>query len=176
MRYKWLLSVLLLFQVTAAMAAEIKIDWEYKGIPPGMKIYDLKSPVKLWTTESVKDESKLPFAKEIPDSTFKLEPGKVKRFALGYKNTTDKTLYFFAAPHSVEPPENSLGFKFKCLCVNHAYQVAPGETWYRIVEYKLSRVYGQNKMTVKHNLIGIDSKQATSINSAPPVDAEGHQM
>ena len=156
--------------------ASVKILWDYKDFPPEMKIYEVKGKQQLWKTEAVKDDKLLPFEKEIEGGTFSLKPGQVKRFALGYKNTTDKTIYFFAAPHVAEPPENSLGFKFKCLCVNHAYQLKPGETWYRIVEFRLSKVFSEKQLAVRHTLIGINQEKAESINSAPPVDSNQHEM
>jgi hypothetical protein len=163
-------------QSRTGSSASVQILWDYKDIPAGMKIYEVKGKAKLWKTESVKLESELPLAKEIPDATFSLPAGRSKRFALVYKNTTDKTQHFFAAPHSAEPPENSLGFKFKCLCVNHAYKVGPGETWYRIVEFKLSPAFSDKQLSVRHTLIGVSSEKAEAINSAPPVDANSHEM
>ncbi len=153
---------------------KVQILWDYKEIPDGMKIYEIKGKQILWKTEATSDLAKLPFEKEIADSTLILKPGQTKKFALGYKNNTDKPLYFFAAPHSAEPPENSLGFKFKCLCINHAYHLKPGETWYRIVEFKLSKAFTDKQLGVKHILIGINQGKAEKINSAPPVDAAGH--
>jgi hypothetical protein len=161
-------------QTQDSSRVQVKILWDYKDLPVGMKIYELKGKPPLWTTDSVKDEHQLPFGKEIEDSTFLLKPGLAKRFALGYKNTTDKPIYFFAAPHAAEPPENSLGFKFKCLCINHAYHLEPGETWYRIVEFKLSKVFSANQIALKHTLISISPEKAKSINSTPPIDSHFH--
>lgn len=180
---KFLFCVVLLVSPFAGSAesgdsskVRVKILWDYKDIPEGMKIYEVKGKTQLWKTEAVSDEKILPFEKQIEDSTLSLRPGQAKKFALGYKNTTDKPIYFFAAPHSAEPPENSLGFKFKCLCVNHAYHLKPGETWYRIVEFRLSKVFSDKQLAVKHVLIGISQEKAETINSAPPVDTNQHEM
>jgi hypothetical protein len=172
---KYLISFCILLLCARAHAVAVKIEWDYKDVPPGIKIHTLKGNPKLWKTESLKQTSQLPIKDEIKDATLQLDPGDVRRFALVYTNTGEKPLYFFAAPHSAEPAENSLGFKFKCLCVNHAYKVAPGETWYRIVEFKLAPKFVGDKLTLKHQLIGIGKDRADDMNSAPPMDG-AHEM
>jgi hypothetical protein len=48
-----------------------------------------------------------------------------------------------------------LGFKFKCLCVNHAFTVPKGEVWYRVVEIRLAPDFLGDSLSLTHNLIGI---------------------
>src|SRR2546426_12715192 len=97
----------------------VKITWEYKDLPPNMKIYQPPrgAILKLWETSVVKDHKDLPVSNEISDSVLKLRRGTNKTFVLVYKNDTRQPIYFFAAPHQVAPPEYSLGFKLKCLCI-----------------------------------------------------------
>ncbi|EMN38183.1 hypothetical protein LEP1GSC085_2337 [Leptospira interrogans str. L0996] len=52
------------------------------------------------------------------------------------RNTT-KEDFIFWAPHSMLPAEGSLGFKFKCLCVNHAFYIPSNEIWYRVIELRI---------------------------------------
>jgi len=47
----------------------------------------------------------------------------------------------------------------ECLCINHAYTVAPGETWYRVVELRLDKYIEADSVDIKHMLIGIDSER-----------------
>ena len=65
-------------------------------------------------------------------------------------------MYFFAAPHVVEPAEYSLGFKFKCLCINHAFSIGPKETWYRVVELRVSKDVVGDNLNITHTIVGID--------------------
>jgi cytochrome c oxidase assembly protein Cox11 len=105
----------------------------------------------------------------MPSTTLTLEPGQDRRFVLVVQNTGDQPLYFFAAPHVVQPPDQALGFKFKCLCVNRAYIVGPHETWYRVVEFRLSPDFAGQQLTVMHTIIGIDKKRADAFSKDPVI-------
>lgn len=113
----------------------------------------------LWTTGSIPEGKRTPFGELIPDSQIVLKPGSKKQFVLVMKNPTNDPVYFFAAPHSALPVEHSFGFKFKCLCVNHAFSVPPKETWYRVVEIRLSSDYLGDHLNLTHNLIGITKER-----------------
>lgn len=145
----------------------VKILWDYKGFPGPMAIHEVKGKPRLWSTRSVPSLQSTPVGKAIDSSAFPLRPGHRKRFALVFRNDSDSAIYFFAAPHTVHPIEHSLGFKFKCLCINHAFLVGPKETWYRIVDFHLSRDFVGNDLTVNHTLIGIDSLRAIPFSKEP---------
>lgn len=159
--WRWIIPAAL-FAVAAHAANPVKVSigWEYKDVAAKVELYEPKNFVRLWETRSVKSAGELPIAGKIEGSTFRLAPGERKRFVLVMRNDTDKPLYFFAAPHQVLPVEHSLGFKFKCLCVNHAFIVGPKETWYRVVELQMSDGFVGNELAITHALIGIDEKRA----------------
>ncbi|MEI1278437.1 hypothetical protein V6Z05_08940 [Leptospira venezuelensis] len=140
----------------------VRIEWIYKGLPGEMQIYELASqrPLQLWDTNTVSDLSKAPVSNLIEDSKLVLGSGETRKFALVYKNETKETLYFFAAPHSVNPPEFGFGFKFKCLCVNHLFQVGPGSVWYRIVEIRTMPNWASDPFQITHTLVRVDPSQA----------------
>jgi|SRR3989442_1381351 len=148
----------------------VKITWEYKDLPPNMKIYQPPrgAILKLWETSVVKDHKDLPVSNEISDSVLKLRRGTNKTFVLVYKNDTRQPIYFFAAPHQVAPPEYSLGFKLKCLCINQAFQVGPGEIWYRVVELQISKNLVGDAVGISHTLIGISKERLGKFNSQTP--------
>ena len=135
-----------------------RLDWQYQGLPAAMKVYELKAgpEPKLWQTATVKDRASLPVGKEIDKGEIRLEKGSAKRFVLVYANPENRPVYFFATPHHAEPAEFSLGFKFKCLCIDHAYAVPPREFWYRIVELRTSRDMRGDRIALTHTLVGID--------------------
>lgn len=140
----------------------VHVDWVYKGLPGKMELYELAAqrPVQLWDTNSVADTNLLPISSKISKSSLFLSAGETRKFALVYKNETKEKLYFFAAPHSVDPPEYGFGFKFKCLCVNHLFQVDPGYTWYRIVEIRTMPSWASDEFRITHTLVRVDPSQA----------------
>ena len=153
----------------AALAkGEVKINirWEYMDFPLKIEARLLNGKARLWETTSVADAFEAPIGDTIKDSSFSLKPGEALRFVLVVTNPTDKDAYFFAGPHAVTPIEHSLGFKFKCLCVNSSFLVKAGETWYRVVEFRLSQDFVGNEITVTHTIVGIDKERAEAFGSA----------
>ncbi len=162
---------------TKADKVSIQINWEYSQIPLKMEIREPSGSqsLALWTTGSVASGKTAPFGKEIPESMLVLKPGSKKQFLLVMKNETDSPVYFFAAPHQAQPVEHSFGFKFKCLCVNHAFTVPPKETWYRVVELRLAPDYLGDQLKITHNIIGI-TKQRMSEFEHSAHQAMPHEM
>ncbi|MFO1518282.1 MAG: hypothetical protein U1F57_01245 [bacterium] len=163
---------------SAGGPVSVKIAWDYKDVPAPMKIYELSTTkhAELWDTGTGGKLEDLPVSKEIADSNLSLSPGSKKMFVLVLKNTTAQPLYFFAAPHVVNPPELSLGFKFKCLCINHVYQVAPGQYWYRVVELNMDPSYVGNAVEIKHTLIKVDEARAKNPPKLDVHPSMGHEM
>lgn len=126
-----------------------------------MELYEGASqrPVDLWATGSVKSLAEAPVSSRIVGNDLYLKPGSKKKFVLVVKNTTDQDFYFFAAPHSMEPAEGSLGFKFKCLCINHAFYIPPGEIWYRVVELRTGAEAMVKELKIAHTLVGMDEER-----------------
>ncbi|AKH76962.1 LIC11469 family lipoprotein adhesin Lsa20 [Leptospira interrogans] len=137
---------------------QVQILWEKKNFPLEMELYEgaAQRPVDLWATGSVKDLSEAPVSSKIEGSEFYLKPGSKKKFVLIVRNTTKKDFYFFAAPHSMLPAEGSLGFKFKCLCVNHAFYIPSNEIWYRVIELRIGTEALSKGLKISHTLVGMD--------------------
>lgn len=172
MRMGWIGAVLVaLVPITAESASPVKVNiaWEYKDFSEKIEIRETKGKPRLWETKSINLSPQAPLGDKIGNSAFVLEPGQAKRFALVVRNESDKPIFFFAAPHGVHPVEHSLGFKFKCLCINHAFSVGPKETWYRIVEFTLSKQFVGSELTVTHSIIGIDKDRAGAFSMAPAI-------
>lgn len=144
-----------------ANKVNIEVKWEYTSLPLQMEIREPSGAqsLALWTTGSVPEGKRAPFGDPIPNGQLVLKPGSKKQFLLVMQNPTDSPVYFFAAPHSALPVEHSFGFKFKCLCVNHAFSVPPRETWYRVVEIRLAPDFLGDTLTLTHNLIGISRER-----------------
>lgn len=140
--------------------AKIAIQWEYHNFPLRIALYETKGVAPLWETRSVPSLAAAPVGARIENPVFMIAPGQARRFVLVARNDTDQKLYFFAAPHVVQPPEQAVGFKFKCLCVNRVYTVGPHETWFRVVEFRVSSGFAWDSLTVMHSVTGIDEKTA----------------
>lgn len=147
----------------AGMASEVRVqvDWKYQNVPAEVKLYEVAEgqKVRMWTTKTVQSLKDAPLGKEIAGGSLSVAKGSQKKFIMVAENKTDRPIYFFAAPHGVEPVQNALGFKFKCLCINYAYEIGSGEVWYRVVLLKVSRDYQGDAMTITHTLVGIDSQR-----------------
>ena len=138
----------------------IKIGWNYKNATFEMKTYTVKDSAVVWATNNVLKLEGTPVLSIIPDSKLLMSPNRRMKFALVAHNPTSKPIYFFAAPHTALPSEHSLGFKFKCLCMNHAFKIEPKSYWYRIVEFRLSPSYDGTNLQVTHDIIGINAETA----------------
>ncbi len=164
MYFKFLIVLVMLLCVPSVVIAEevrARVDWKYKNFPAQMKIYEVAGGQKprMWETHTVGSLKEAPVGSEIKDATVTVSKGSQNKFILVAENKTNKPIYFFAAPHGVEPVENALGFKFKCLCINYAYEIGPGEVWYRVVILNVSRDFYGDSMTLTHQLVGIDQKR-----------------
>ena len=163
----------------AAGAATIRILWDYQDLPKEavMQVYEpgAQRPLTLWETGTEKRRDRLPVAGEIKDGTLTLSPGSKKKVVLVLENKTPSPLYFFAAPHVVTPASSSLGFKFKCLCINHVFSVMPGQVWYRVVELRVSPNFDGKDLDVRHVLIGASEETMKAFNSSSRTGPiEGH--
>jgi len=136
----------------------VNFAWQHHGIDAVMKTHHLPpgSRAKLWEMGTAASQGELPIGDVLEQARLEVSPGSVTRFVLLMENSSDAPLYFFAAPHHVNPVQLSLGFKFKCLCINHAFEIPPGHSWYRVVELRMDEAFVGNEITIEHALIGLD--------------------
>lgn len=157
----------------------VKLFWSYDTLPKEMKVFELKKgeKKKLWDTDVVKEAKLLPVGSPILDDTLFIKTGQNKRFVLVFKNTTNQTLNFFAAPHKMMPEANALGYKFKCLCINRVYEVQPGAYWYRVVELRVSPQVSGNYLEITHSLLGVTVEKTKGLKyqKMVPMDMD-HEM
>jgi hypothetical protein len=146
----------------AGVDVDVALDWRVENLAGKMQVYTLapEKKVPLWQTRVVGTLAETPAGALLPAGHKLLRKGQNHRFVLVYKNEAPTTEFFFAAPHAVDPAESSLGFKFKCLCVNRAYEVPAGKVWYRVVELRLAKNMVGDRLAVSHTLVGIDKSRA----------------
>jgi len=163
-RFIWLsMAVGMAFHFSIASAAElmkISLKWEYKDFAPQITIHEPKGTAPLWSMGNVKDESDAPIGALIKGDTILMAKGSTRKLVLAVRNDTGEPIFFFAAPHFMSPPEGALGFKFKCLCVNHAFKIDPGKTWFRVVELRASEHVMGNELAVTHAIVGLERSRA----------------
>ncbi len=143
----------------------VRISWNYVELDTKMKIYEPagQTPLELWQTASVPSIKEAPVSVEIDESKLVLKPGEKKRFVLAMENPGKEPVYFFAAPHIVQPDYLAFGFKFKCLCVNHAFEIPPGGVWYRVVELRLSEDFIGDQIEITHSLVSLTEERVRSM-------------
>ncbi|MDH4262526.1 MAG: hypothetical protein OEV78_05705, partial [Spirochaetia bacterium] len=143
-------------------SVKVKISWSYENISEKIELFEYNpaSQLNLWATGEKKTEKELPISKKISGSQFISTPGENYRFVLVMKNTSSEKKYFFAAPHIAQPGGYSLGFKFKCLCVNMVYNVSPGMYWYRVVELRISPAVKSGEIDFHHQITGLSEPES----------------
>jgi hypothetical protein len=169
--------IILVMNSTIASAMHVEIGWEYQGLPAEMSIREIDPArhSKLWDTGKGSRLADLPVGRELKGSMFDAAGGTKRRFVLVYHNQTTLPIYFFAAPHAMLPARNALGAKFKCLCVNKAYEVAPQSYWFRVVELRLDSGIEGDNLKIVHQLIAITKEQKEKFNLDSD-GGEGHSM
>jgi hypothetical protein len=89
-------------------------------------------------TGIVPKKSMLPVTTEVLPSGEKFTVSGIRhtprQLALVIENPTSKPWYFYTVPHTIDPIEDSFGFKFQCFCNGDLYLVRPKSWWFRIVQ------------------------------------------
>src|SRR5881409_755756 len=67
----------------------------------------------------------------------------------------------------------ALGLKLKCLCINQAFEVGPGEAWYRVIEVQVSKNFRGEGFEIKHAVVGIDKKRKREFERPMSFSASG---
>jgi hypothetical protein len=169
------IGVACLLATTAAPAlaqapeVAVTLKWDYRDLPGPMRVYAVAPGARnvLWETGNAESPAKLPIGEELTDRAIPVERGAYRRLVLVYANAADQPAYFFAAPHSARPEESALGFKFRCLCVDHAFEARPKRFWYRIVELRIAADFVGDQLTISHVLIGIDRARKEKFSKPP---------
>ena len=145
---------------------DVKVNFTYVNTSLKMELYNV-SPEFVFSiskTLVTRKKNKIPITSPIKDS-IQLDSDGAKTFVMVVRNSSDKPKYFTAVPHTVEPPEASLGVIFECLCNHHVYEIPPGATWYRIVRIELTKdqresLKGVKEIVLTHQFIEISAKEA----------------
>lgn len=135
------------------------LKWDVKDLPVELHSYEGNASLsnRIAETGEVKDLAQLSIIKELKDGHIDVPPGADKVIILTVKNTSQKKIKFAVAPHMVTPPPASLGMSFKCLCNGHKYSVAPGATWYRIMQLRTFKQVDASTepVTLEHQLFSV---------------------
>ncbi|MBK6606282.1 MAG: hypothetical protein IPG24_12580 [Leptospiraceae bacterium] len=108
-----------------------------------------------------------PASTEIPESTIVVQSGRYKEFVLGMQNNTDKPIFFFASPHNVQPPQYSLGFKFKMPLYQSRFYNKTKRILYRVVRLNIDKDFRGDSFIIKHDLIGITEERMKEFEFKP---------
>jgi hypothetical protein len=142
------------------------LKWRYKKFPANIRLFEVSNSTVPRLNVTLNDnnwEKNLPIVREITDGKVTLEGASFKMLAMVVENTSDKPLYFYAAPHSIEPAQGSLGVKFYCLCFGDIFRIRPKTTWYRLVQVRVFPSNRTPEITMVHEILGIDEAKAKAI-------------
>jgi hypothetical protein len=117
-------------------------------------------------TSVTRNKDKIPIGSPL-SKVFPLDKDGSKTFVMVVRNDTEKAKYFTAVPHTVSPPEASLGVIFECLCNHHVYEIPPHMIWYRIVHIELPKdqretLRNVKEITLTHQFIEVSAKDAAT--------------
>lgn len=144
---------------------EVELAWSPEGFPGKVRFFELspQSIERLAETRSVRDAARsLPIVREVTDGKVIVNSGSYKMVAMVIENPTNEPIYFFAAPHSIEPVEEGIGIKFICLCNGFIYRAKPHMYWYRIMQLKISPANRSPKFKLMHSVRRVDPKNLPS--------------
>ena len=141
-----------------------RLSFETLGLGARVEVYEVArgARVRVWKTGVAADIDGLPLGAKV-ENTFRMRKGGMKRFVLVLRNHGKQPLYFFAAPHQVLPPQQGIGFRFKCLCVSQVFKVPPNWVWYRVIALKLFRSFRGGPIELRHTLVRIGAREANRI-------------
>jgi len=166
-RFIWMICFCLTLHVgnqearAQSLQAPVELHFVSKDFPAKVEVYEPHGDV----SHSISETRALPSRAELPVvgkplKSMSVTRGKHKSAVLVIENSTDKTIYFFAVPHRIEPPENVLGFHFECLCNHTVFQIPARHTWYRVVRVHLGAPPLEAPQRIEHSIIGVKPEDA----------------
>jgi len=120
---------------------EIQVRWVVDSLPAGTEVavYEPLPEDSLGKTESFEAGKSIPLGAAIAGGVLRTGFDEPARFVVVLTNRSDEPFTFWAAPHLPLPIEAEPDLVITCLCTGELYEVPPGGSWRRVVEYGLSR-------------------------------------
>lgn len=145
---------------------EVSFQWNYKNFPLRIRAFEISDPMNLDINRNftVPNLQASPLTSEL--RTVSVRKGGFRNFALVVQNDTDRDIYFYAAPHDMNPSTLSLGTRFRCLCYNHVYRAPAKMTWYRTVQLRAEKETDGTKLKIDHSVIGVSEKELAALRAS----------
>jgi hypothetical protein len=141
---------------------KVTFQWTNKKFDLNMVLHEVPIEKALDARETIKQKLSDPapswLGRPISNSMI-LNKGQIKPFAMVIENPSDKSVYFFANPHVIEPQDNSFGFELYCLCVGTIHHIPPKSRWIRVGSVNVFKQVLVNKVVIDHALIGISEEK-----------------
>ncbi|MFN7728984.1 MAG: hypothetical protein ACK5P7_07495, partial [Bdellovibrio sp.] len=162
-KLKCLATLFMMLLCMEARAATVEINWQRRGLDAVPQTYQTQTKNRhlVGTTQVHSSFDQLPVLGS-PQVRFQVEPGVGTSVVVVLQNTGKKNLYFHVAPHQIDPPTESTGFYFECLCNSRIYAVKPGEYWSRVLRMNVNREHSKKNFKVSHMFIGVSEEDALS--------------
>lgn len=150
----FLLTVLLQCLASTAMATStvFSLEWDYSNLPIHVHMYLLPKGNGLRDSQTgvLTDKIKALMTNEITDSKVRMWSHQQKDILLVIDNLADHALNFSVAPHHTAPVDESMNFKFFCLCNGHVYHIPAKGRWYRQMKLKADDTLSAKDVTLRH--------------------------
>jgi hypothetical protein len=152
--------------IAAQKKMKVTIHFTYGATDLRMQIYNVTPELRysISKTAITADLKRAPLGTRLSGPLKFASEELEKTFVLVMQNKTDRTRYFYASPHTVNPGAASLGLIFECLCNHHVYKIPPHYTWYRIVRLKVDpddpSLHKQGSVTLDHQIVEVSESDA----------------
>jgi hypothetical protein len=140
----------------------VEISHSVKNFPLKVRLVEIHPAAldKVLSSKNVKDVRRyIPIVSDVQDGKLLYKGPSTKGLAYVIENPTDKPLYFFASPHTVDPGLQSLGIKFKCLCTGEIFRIRPKHTFVRVMELRILPQNRGSSFKLHHEIIGLDPSE-----------------
>lgn len=146
----------------ATNSTKVHLTWTYSKFEQKIDVYDVTNEKRAFVSETgiVANKKQAPIGSLFPNGIIEVtRPSRT--VVLVVNNTSNKDLYFFAVPHTLNPSHASAGHYFECLCIGRLYHVPPNKVWYRIVRLNLNDTFQDvSKFEINHKIEGVAKTDA----------------
>lgn len=155
-------AVLVQASFSAALAGTslFSLEWDSAGLPIKVKTYLVPkgSDIRDNETGVMTEKIRALLKEEIPGGKVRMWDKQQKAILLVIENLSDKDVDFSVAPHHTAPVEESMNFKFFCLCNGHIYHIPAKGTWYRQMKLKSDEGLSAKDVILRHTIYAAKKK------------------
>ncbi|MCK9485557.1 MAG: hypothetical protein M0R73_02480 [Dehalococcoidia bacterium] len=124
----------------SALPVEMHVRWVLDSdFPATMTIHEPPEGQHVYEVHSYEAGEQPVVGAEIPDGILHERWGQARRFIALLTNESNEAVRFWVAPHLPTPYVAQQGLMMFCLCTGEVYEVPPGGSWTRVMEFGVTR-------------------------------------